>query len=794
MKATRLWLTTIAALLFSLTASAHNFEVEGIYYNITSATDLTVSVTCRGSSYDSYSNEYTGEVTIPAKVNYNSNTYSVTSIGYGAFYGCSNLTTITIPESMKNIGDYAFYGCSSLTTVTIPEGVKSIGAYTFSGCSSLTTITFPSSVTSIGASAFSGCSSLTAITIPEKVASIGTKTFELCSSLSYITLSEGLTTIGESAFSGCRSLSSITIPATVTSIGGGAFDNCSSLRSITFEDGSSLLSIGCKSNPSGGLFDDCPLESIYLGRDIKCDATYYGSVYAPFRENASLLALSIGECVTCIYESFNSCCNLSSITFSENSKLASIGVGAFEYCSSLTSITIPESVTSIGEWAFYRCSALTNLTIGCSVSSIGEYAFAGCSDIENIYALNPKAITYDESVFSTDAYNNAILYVPTDRAFAYEKATPWSKFQIEPMKKFTVTYMVDGKAYETKEVEYASEITLIDEPVKEGYTFTGWSEVSETMPAKDIVVNGSFVANKYLVTFKVGDEVIAADSLVYGSEIIVPKAPEKEGYTFNGWGEVPETVPANDVIYEGTYSINSYRLIYYVDGEIYMVDMLTYGAVIELLEKPTKNGYTFEGWSNAPETMPAEDVTISGTFTRVNVTHITITINQYGSGTYCSPYALDFNNVQGLKAYAAAGYNDVTGVVTLLRVMTTQPGTGLFVKGEPGTYDVPVLESSSDHTINMLVGTLTKTSVNTTSDDGIYANYKYTKKDKDPAPMFYQFTDGSTVSAGKAYLQIPMAWLSTTGEARSIGLRFDEGEGATDIENPEFNIQNSELV
>ena len=175
-------------------------------------------------------------------------------------------------------------------------------------------------------------------------------------------------------------------------------------------------------------------------------------------------------------------------------------------------------------------------------------------------------------------------------------------------------------------------------------------------------------------------------------------------------------------------------------------------------------------------------------------TYVSITVNQYGSGTYCSKYALDFSSVEGLKAYAAAGYNSRTGVVTLLRLNTSQPGEGIFIKGEPGKYMVPIMESTDDHTINMLVGTLTKTSVNTTSDDGIYANYKYTKKDKDPAPMFYQFTDGSTVSAGKAYLQIPMAWLSTTGEARSIGLRFDEGEGATDIENPEFNIQNSALI
>ena len=104
----KIWLTTIAALLCSLTASAHDFEVGGIYYNITSSADLTVSVTYRGSSYSSYSDEYSGVVTIPSTVTYDSKTYSVTSIGNYAFYNCSSLTSIIIPEGVTSIGSYAF--------------------------------------------------------------------------------------------------------------------------------------------------------------------------------------------------------------------------------------------------------------------------------------------------------------------------------------------------------------------------------------------------------------------------------------------------------------------------------------------------------------------------------------------------------------------------------------------------------------------------------------------------------------------------------------------------------------
>ena len=181
-----------------------------------------------------------------------------------------------------------------------------------------------------------------------------------------------------------------------------------------------------------------------------------------------------------------------------------------------------------------------------------------------------------------------------------------------------------------------------------------------------------------------------------------------------------------------------------------------------------------------------------GKFEILTPRSITITMNQYGSGTYCSPYALDFSEVEGLKAYAATGYDSETGIVTLTRVMTSQPGMGLFIKGEPGEYIVPTLESTSFNTLNMLVGTLENTDLNGISADGLYANYKYTVKEGDAEPVFYQFADGSTLAAGRAYLQIPTAWL-TSATAKSISYRFDDGE-TTDIEDIESGIQNSELI
>ena len=295
------------------------------------------------------------------------------------------------------------------------------------------------------------------------------------------------------------------------------------------------------------------------------------------------------------------------------------------------------------------------------VEGIGPYAFDNCKEIEcvllpstlkyfsNMSGLGPSS--YSSVICSAEtppnaknvfgsSFRYATLYVPSSSVEKYKDSEDWNKFySIEAIqsdsKIHKLRYFLDGEMYKTYSINEGSVIIPEETPQKEHYHFSGWSKIPNTMPGYDIVVKGLFSINKHKLTYMVDGEEYKSYTYNYDSEIIPLDNPTKNGYTFSGWSDIPETMPDYDVTVTGSFSANTYKLTYKVDGNEYKVIEIKYGESVEAEPDPHQKGMTFSGWKGLPETMPAKDVEVTGAFswsksTIDNVVYqITDTISNY---------------------------------------------------------------------------------------------------------------------------------------------------------------------
>ena len=667
-------------------------QIGDLYYNL-DGTNQTAEV------ISSNSGKYSGNIVIPSSVTYNSVTYSVTSIGNGAFWDCTGLTSVTIPNSVTSIGEWAFENCTGLTSVTIPNSVTSIADHAFSSCSGLTSVTIPNSVTSIENYAFYGCKGLTSITIPNSVTSIGYDAFYGCTGLTSVTIPNSVTRIGNNAFYNCSGLTSVTIPNSVTSIGNYAFHNCYGLTSVTIPN--SVTSIG------NDAFIFCGgLTSII----VESGNTIYDS-----RQNCNAIietatnTLIVGSANTVIPDN-----------------VTSIGDFAVYGCGLTGELVIPNSVTSIGREAFSCCSGLTSVTIGNSVTSIVNQAFYHCTGLTSvtIEAETPPTLGYQTFGWGT----NCPFYVPCGTLDTYK--TAWSDYASR-IKYAPLPYKISTQA-ENGNVDIVSleNYTTCDkEPYYKltaspnyGYHFTQWSDGNTDDPrtivlASDTSFTAEFAKNTYTISTAASNPewgTTAGDkSALYLDEIEI-SATANYGYHFVRWNDNntsnPRTVSVmEDTTFTATFAKNVYSITKNAEhGTMSGNSSAEYLDFVTLTVTPDY-GYHFTQWSDGNTDNPrtivlTQDTSFTAEFAINNYTIETQSSLSEG-GIILGEGSYEYLSQQTVTAIPNYGYHfvkwdidDNTGAISAARAYAIASALGAgetttvqytivgYVTGTYGTY------------------------------------------------------------------------------------------------------------
>mgnify|MGYP003303972300 CR=1 FL=1 len=399
----------LCTLCFAVSVLAHDFVVDGIYYNILS--DTTVAVTYKGASANSAA--YQGTIIIPSNVIYNGTNYGVVSIGKNAFRSCKSLDSISIPNSVKSIGEMSFSDCTSLSSVIIPEGVISLGAWTFYGCNALKQVSIPSSVIEIGSKSFLN----TGIYDNASNWENGGLYIDNCliavkeTFRGALTIKENTRLIGSGATSYNNSqiptITAVTIPVSVTHIG------CGFGSQVTTVYYNGTIAQWCNINFAVANPVSTSTKNVYINNELITELIIPNNITKinsrAFANWTFLTSITIPENIKHIGEwAFAGCTSLTSVSLPEG--LNRIEKNTFNNCDKLNFITIPNSITTIGDSAFHSCDKLASITIPNSVTSIGVSAFCYCWALDSISL--PQNLTRIEGATFRGCNNLNYIVIP----------------------------------------------------------------------------------------------------------------------------------------------------------------------------------------------------------------------------------------------------------------------------------------------------------------------------------------------------------------------------------------------
>ncbi len=346
---------------------AKTCKVDGVRWNYT-VSDGEAIIGVRGERKKAVPESTTGEIRIPAVLD----RCPVTRIEDGAFYGCTGLTRVIIPQGVRIIGDGSFFDCCGLTEMTLPSTVGYIGSHAFFGCRGLTNLTIHSAQI-IGHNAFMGCSGLTSVTIPANTEEICGQAFDGCRGLTNVTISSSVRKIESHAFGDCTGLTKVVIPSRVRSLNPYAFSGCGGITAFSVDADN-----GAYCSENGMIYSkDGKILLFGVNGEVSIPSRVTNIWYGAFHGCRNLKKVVIPSSVRKIESSaFDGCRGLTSVTIPPS--VTNLEWRTFGDCRSLASVTIPPGFTRIDCRVFDGCSSLTNVTIPASVTHIGSDEFHQC--------------------------------------------------------------------------------------------------------------------------------------------------------------------------------------------------------------------------------------------------------------------------------------------------------------------------------------------------------------------------------------------------------------------------------
>lgn len=682
--------------LFDFSAVAPSGQT--LYYTIT-GNGATITIPyCNNYGYYYYDTFPSGDLVIPDSVTYNHNTYPVINIGYKAFHGCLDLTSVVIPDEVISIGEMAFTNCGRLISLTLGSGIASIDSSAFMDCSGLTYIVvdtgnmhfdsrnncnaiiqtdmnlllrgcnatvIPNTITAIGDYAFWGCRNMTSIIIPENVTSIGKEAFFACE-LTNISFPNSLIWIGDNAFAECWNLTDINLPNSITHIGSGAFGGCSRLTSITIPSSVTTINERTFSGCWGVNDIQVPNSVTSIGNDafsMVNNVIYHGSATGSPWGAKTVNGYWEGDLV---------------YTDSTRHYLTGCKLAA-------ENVVIPNNTYRIGQYAIINSSSIISITLGDSVNHLDNEAISCLWSLQSITSRNLQVPTITYNI-AHNLPSSVSINVPDCKLSTYRSSNRWRNFSnFYGFSLYTTRVYSENtdKGSVIISTPYSCDYgyMVISAVPNDGYELTQWSDGITDNPRTVYVTQDTTLIAEFEVQthniqliYSQGSTVSVIEgstTVPHGGSVTLEVATDEchyfqrwDDYSINPIRRVENIISDTTIIAYSLPYVYNVTIDNYTGGSISSNygNQVNCGTTVTLTATPD-NGYSFVRWSdnitdNPRQITVTSDTAMTAIFEAIQYT-VTVNANNSSMGTVSGGGTYNYGSNVDLAATANIGYHFV---------------------------------------------------------------------------------------------------------------------------------------